>query len=492
MKDQHFRLYLPLFRILVCVICFLSLLAIPERKEAVAQSQGVIRWTKPVIIADVEGVAYQTMYPIIAADVYGTIHVFWTTGRGIYYISSKDGDSWSSSIDVVWSNSGNVLFPSVVIDQRGYMHLIWEDNGDIYYRSVHVRDAGIIRNWSTVRQIADIGMAFKNIEIAVDSSDRLHVVFVEFYTYQDKTKSGNVYHLMSEDHGNSWSKFHQVSNVPDNEMATDPRIAFDSQNRIHIVWGEMAPLLSGQQQGVHYARLSPSGEITEVQREIDHRKPDTTWMMSINIAILPSNEVNLVWTCTSENSWRCHTWSSDGGDSWHKNRTYFDNLIGHSGWDAVPVDGKGNLTWITVLRYPQAMYYSMWDGENWIDPPLPAASEGGMQVAENVRATVNLGNQIHVVAHLSRFIYYMRGETSAPKIRAVPLLTIEPVLNPTSSELSTGSQVEQPIATMTPALLVNNKEVYNLNSTSGQILFLSIIPVILILTGVRIFKSIKR
>lgn len=463
-----------------------------RRNEAVAQNPGLVRWTRPIVIANEKDIAYMTMYPVIAADVFGTIHVFWTTGNAINYISSVDGVNWSSPIDVVWSNSGNVLFPSVVIDKRGYLHLIWEDNGDIYYKSVYVRDTGIVRNWTNARQIADIGMAFKNIEIAVDGLDRLHIVFVEFYSYQNKTKSGNVYHFMSVDHGNSWSRFHQVSSVPDNEMATDPRIAFDSQNRIHIVWGEMAPLLYGQQQGVHYARLSPSGETTEILKEIDHRRPDTKWMMSINIAILPNDEVNLVWTCTIENSWRCHTWSSSGGDTWHGNRTYFDNLIGHSGWDAVPIDGKGNLYWITVLRPPQYLYYSAWDGNTWTDPPIPAATEAGMNKGEHVRAVVNLGNQIHVVSQLDSYIFYMKGETSAPKIRPLPLPSIESMLTPTSSESSTGSQAEQPISTAEPAIAIPNKNTNKPGPTSGQILLLSTIPVILILTGVRIVKSRQR
>jgi hypothetical protein len=477
---------------IILILILTSCLLISNKQEIAAKNSRTIEWTNPTIIAEVQGVALQTMYPVIAADDFGTVHVFWTTGYTIFYIS-KDSTSWSNPIDVVWSNSANVRFPSVAIDKRGYLHLVWVDNGDIFHKSVHVRDAREVRKWSNQTKIADIGMAWKNIEIAVDHLDHLNVVFVEFYDQPGKTKGGNVYHIYSEDNGLTWSPFLQVSTIQDNELAWDPRMAFDSQNRVHIVWGVMAPLLFGQHQGVHYARLSPDKKTTEIEVEIDHRRPETKWMMSINIAILPNDEVHLVWTCTIEKSWRCHTWSIDGGDNWQKNQTYFDNLVGHSGWDAIQIDGAGNLYWITVLRYPQAMYYSTWINGSWIDPPIPATTEEGMNMGEDVRAAVNLGNKIYLVAQISRFIYYMEGETNAPKVEPFIVSTKEPEAKTSNTDTNLSNQVvETAISKVTENTGPIIGDELNIIKTNEQVRLIGIIPVILIFFLVGAFRFKKK
>jgi hypothetical protein len=455
---------------------------------ALSQLAGPIDWSHEEVITTIEGVKPQTFFPVVAADSYGAVHLFWTEGRVIYY-AQKDLLGWSNPIDVVWFEPGGLQFPSVAIDQNGIIHLVWVIYSQIRYKSVPAWETTDLHRWSEERTIGVIGGVQTPVRIGVDHQNRLHVIFVDAFGSSD-TFAGNVYHFMSSDSGESWSDFEQVSSVPSADLATDPRMAFDDHDRTHIVWGEMSPNADGAQRGVFYTQLDEMGQALSPIIEIDHLKPKEKWMMAINVGITGDNDVQAIWTC-GERPERCHAWSSDGGQTWTAPKKIFEGLIGLSGWDAFFNDGSGMLYYLSVLRYPQAMHYSYWNRSQWESPPLIASTDPYMQVGENVMAAVGMGNRVHVVAQLGDTIFYMDGMTGAAEERQTPPATPTAVYSPAASP-EIVIPLASPLPQSAPATPMQTFKKETVNQISGtQVYLISAISVGAFLALIIIIRVIK-
>jgi len=142
-------------------------------------------------------------------------------------------------------------------------------------------------------------------------------------------------------------------------------------------------------------------------------------------------------------------------------------------------DGAGNLFLITDLRYPQAMYYSYWNGEGWQDPPLIASTDPYMKLGENIMAAVGLNHQIHVVVQLGNVISYMSGRTTAPAITPAQIPTpinLTPT-NPNNSEMTEAVNNETP--EQSPKVQTSSDAI-RLGSSELQIILLSGVLVLLV------------
>ena len=441
-----------------------------------AQPAG-ISWSKEEIIATINSDQPQTYFPVIAADNYGSTHIFWTEENAIYYIH-KDEAGWTLPIDIEYSREQSFTFPSTVIDQNGILHLVWYAYGEVYYKHVPAWEATNLHNWSATRTIAVIGGSSTPLRIGVDLNNNLHIILSDWIGRSGETTKGDVYHFYSSDHGQNWTRLVKVSAVSNGELATDPRMAFDDQGNVHIAWAQMAPNLSGRQQGIYYARLSDQWERPTLPQEIASNEQNENWLMGANIAVSRDNTVHLVWVCGMQ-AHRCQSWSTDGGVSWSSPQQIFENLLGLSGWDVMVNDGAGNLFLITDLRYPQAMYYSYWNGEGWQDPPLIASTDPYMKLGENIMAAVGLNNQIHVVVQLGNVISYMSGRTTAPAITPAQIPTpinLTPT-NPNNSEMTEAVNNETP--EQSPKVQTSSDAI-RLGSSELQIILLSGVLVLLV------------
>lgn len=471
-----------LFRILLLLGCVSVMGIFPNANLSFAQSSGNIDWSDEEIVAQVIDAAPQSLFPVITADNYGTAHIFWTVGQGIYY-SYKKGQEWSQPIDVVWEDQKEFTFPAVIIDHNEVLHLFWVSWGKIYHKCVPSQDAADIKAWSEQQVVVEFGGTGTSIRVALDTQNRIHLVFSDWHGVYGQTIQGNVYQIVSDNNGTAWTEPVKVSYVPREDLATDPRIAIDDQDKVHIVWGLMDPLLHGESQGVYYSRLSQDGQLEIIQEQIDYPETEETWMTNINVATLGNNQVVLVWVCGLDQARRCTRSSKNGGDHWNDTQEVFTDLLGLSGWDALGIDGSNNLYWLTVLRYPQALYSSVWSGIEWQDPPQVASTDTVMKLGENINAATNLGNQIHVVVQLGNNIAYMRGITDAlgKPVHIPP--TSSPEVNITyvsPSPVPPSAAVITSMQTPVPANINNVGK--GINTTSQWLtIFISAVPVILII-----------
>jgi hypothetical protein len=433
------------------IILLLAALAAPQ--SAHGQRSGQITWSGETILRQIPSERFRLYFPKILADRYGVVHVFWMEGYSLYYLQ-RDASGWTNPIDVVYSRI-EIGFYAAAIDQDNRLHLVWTAPGGIYHKSVPVHQAKFVRKWSPARTIGLVGRLGTPLRIAVDPQNNLHIVFADWDGREGRTVAGNVYHFQSADGGETWSNFKQISNVPGSDVSTDPRMAFDDQGRIHFVWGQMIPYqLGSPARGVYYARLdNASGEL--VSSVVAEKEPDFRWTTAINLGVIDSQNLVAIWTC-GVNAGRCASRSFDGGEEWTPYTRIFGELIGLSGWDAIFSDGDGQVYWMGVLRYPQAMYYSFWDGEQWLDPPLPASQDAHMRLGENVDVAVGLGNEVHVVSQFNDQIVYMSGVTGARRLDPLPVPTEEASAAAATSPEVTPTPEHPQSATPTPNPAIAN------------------------------------
>lgn len=461
---------------IIILICILLVTLLAPGDNARAQQERSIEFSEERVLQQIFDVKAQSFYPVVAADELGYVHVFWTEGQTINYMR-KDQTGWSAPFDVVYQSGMSINFPQAVIDKNQRLHLVWEAFGKIYHKSVYAWESTKLGKWSENQVIASIGGTGTPIRIALDHSDRLHMLLVDWYG-SSETVPGNVYHMQSEDGGETWSELTQISVVPEGDLATDPRMAFDSMDRVHIVWAQMSPQQDGLQEGVYYSRLAKGGIEVLSPYEIARHTTGNKWLMGINVGLASDNEVLAIWVC-GELAHRCQSMSTDGGQTWSASTSVFPELIGLSGWDSMFTDSSGTLYWMGDLRYPQAMYYSYWDGTQWIDPPTIGSTDQYMQLGENVVTTVALGNQVHVVIQLAETISYMSGVTTSLGEDIQDYTRFAPTETPTRVVTATPDKTRiaaTQAANATEIPKVN--EIYNPNTAQANLAIFSMSTVI--------------
>jgi hypothetical protein len=395
--------------ILLCFVPFLIL----KSSGIFNQRPGKITWANEQILYSKGTAQTHLFFPIILADQFGLVHVLWTEGSKIYYIQ-KNEMGWSLPTDIWYIPDSHTEFLSAIVDEEGILHLVWEVFGNIYYKWVPAWQAPETRMWSRDRVIGNIGRIMTPLKIGLDEENGLHIIFSDWVGREGLTTPGNLYHFSSNDGGKTWSGYHQIASVPTGQVAVDPRMAFDNRGHIHIVWGQWTPRELALQHGVYYSRFSILDQAATNPRPISLREEHYTTIGAINVIVGKDDHIHTIWAC-GEVARRCQSYSIDGGDTWQLKNKIFGDLVGLSGWDALFKDGAGNLYWMGVLRYPQAMYYAPMIGTGPMDPPLIASLGEYMRLGENIIVAVGLGNEVHVVVNLGDKIIYMFGETSADK-----------------------------------------------------------------------------
>jgi BNR repeat-like domain len=174
----------------------------------------------------------------IAVDSSGNPHVVWADDTSgdyeIYYKKSPDGGAtWTASQRLTW-NSGWSTNPAIAVDSSDRLHVVWHDdssgNLEIYYR----RSMNGGETWATRQRLSwNSGKSYYPV-IVVDSSDNLHV------TWHDNTPANyEIYYKMSSDAGINWSTAQRLTVT--SGFSYHPTIAVDSSGKVHIVWEDDTP-----------------------------------------------------------------------------------------------------------------------------------------------------------------------------------------------------------------------------------------------------------
>jgi hypothetical protein len=358
-------------------------------------------WSLPINLSnDLE----TSRYAAIVADNSGTIHVVWLStepagseeNKSAFLYMHKSGMNWSVPVDIFFSDGNAGLSPPrMVIDQENNLHIVWKENAQIWYSQAPAVGAGSAANWKTPVIIGFRANNMVDPDIAVDHSGNLSIIFAI-----GSGQGGNIYHTISRDGGENWSRPEPVLNgLEDFEAINDIQLAVDAEGGLHIVWTESDLLTGFPPVGVRYAHLLEEGGIWSQPVEVDG-----PFGLS-GLITVGEDIVHWVWSGTADQRQKFHSWSVDRGESWSPvNETL--PVGGFHGWPALALDSEDRVHLIQAWGPGQAfLNHQIWDGAEWVlsetilegEANLPIRIVGSGASPNNPAIAIALGNELHVV-----------------------------------------------------------------------------------------------
>lgn len=189
------------------------------------QGNGVA-WASTV---DVSQWLANSVYPDIAIDDEGQVHVVWAEHLGeafeIYY-SQGDRISWSEPMNVSHTSTRSES-PAIAIDSNGIVHLVWAETSICGRKQIHYSWwNGIV--WSPPINLSGDKGSSSMPDIITDETDLIHVV------WSNDSGRSDIYY--SNGNNGFWSTPMNISQTSGN--STKPKVTIDSQGGIHIAWSE--------------------------------------------------------------------------------------------------------------------------------------------------------------------------------------------------------------------------------------------------------------
>ncbi|MBA7714745.1 hypothetical protein ES703_123777 [subsurface metagenome] len=207
-------------------------------------------WSTPIVISTAGGMSTREQSKgCIAVDSSNYLHVVWTgfstahpTNMQVYY--TKYVVSWSAPIVIStaagmedYSQSGGCI----AVDSNNYLHVVWAGLSTAHTMFYQVYYTKYVVSWSAPIVLSNAtGMenySQGNACIAVDSSDYLHVVW-----HAKATAYPTNFQIAYTKYTASWSTPIRISTADgmDGYIQSDPSIAVDSSDSLHVFWGGKA------------------------------------------------------------------------------------------------------------------------------------------------------------------------------------------------------------------------------------------------------------
>jgi Leucine-rich repeat (LRR) protein len=224
-----------------------------------------------------------------------TIHAVYSRadGSGIWQIynaySSDNGTTWTE--EQVTSASRDQVHAALAVDSQDNLHFVWQD-GDEGKMSAgdnpvtYYRGKNKLDGW----QVAESVSSYATYPaVAVDSNDNVHVVYGNFIYPPGGWGGGNGIRW-KEKTASGWQPEESLSS--NKTWTTRPAIAIDSNDNIHVVWNNSPRLYFD----TNYRERTASGWGTEVQvnTELDNATDSHQ-----SIAVDGNNYVHIVWERTT-------------------------------------------------------------------------------------------------------------------------------------------------------------------------------------------------
>jgi hypothetical protein len=324
--------------------------------------------------------------PAIAIDSGDNIHIVWDDDRPgnaeIYYKNSPDGGTtWSDARRITWTSNFS-LNPAIAVDSSDHLHVVWEEftvtNNEFYYKSSP--DGGA--TWSAVRRITWTSGSSSNPALAVDSDDKIHVVWSEW-----AGDNNEIYYKSSADGGSTWSDARRITWTEGS--STHP--AIDADGSIGVTWQDNTP---GNFE-IYYRGSTDGGAAwSPVQR--------ITWTAGYSeaaaIALGSGGAIHVVWDDNDPGNGELHyKKSTDGGANWSaaKRITW---TSGDSTLPAMTLDSSGTIhvVWKDDTPGVSEIYHKLSadGGANWSAAQRITWTSGS---SSNPAVSADSGNRVHVV-----------------------------------------------------------------------------------------------
>ncbi len=175
--------------------------------------------------------------PIIKMDSENNIHLAWAKGEGndtgVYYKKIDwEGDTLINNTRISDPNFPDCYKPAITRDSNDNIYITWKvDNrlsgeDEVYYRKLNDNGEALIN--PVKLSPSGVGGAIYGPDMAIDSNDQIHVIYARW----SQTGYG-LYYVSFDSNGNILVNNLELSSA---EESSDPVIAVDSNNNIHVVW----------------------------------------------------------------------------------------------------------------------------------------------------------------------------------------------------------------------------------------------------------------
>ena len=422
-------------------------------------------WSESVLLYRSE---YAVTNPLVVADVYGSVHVFWleydeeeTITPAVFHTELCDG-IWSAPGTVLTSSDGGAMVGlEVVSDQQGKIHAIWQGlNSNLYYSSVASPEAADPRAWSAPRVVAD---AYSYSGIATDGQGKVYLA------YSSSTENG-VFLNISADGGENWAGPKLVSE-PFNARGgiNYTPVAAGVDGMVAIAWSEFQYPEAWPPLGVYVATSVDGGVTWSQPYEIARGGYDQA-----HVNIDQQSTVYLTWNGMAGVGGRYVSTSEDNGRTWSQPITLTTAGLGaSSGYPTIVFDSQDTAHLITTLDWQGGIQYLTLTEAGWSTGEAISRSinytDYQIGSIEFPRASMSAGNLLHVVYEVGYVeIYYQSEQVNAPSLPTQVYVDEPPQVTQTV-------EPDLPAATATPALALLGQQVLPVRESGSQPILIGVL-----------------
>jgi hypothetical protein len=288
--------------------------------------------------------------PAIAIDSNGVIHVVWgddTPGNiEIYHKSSTDGGTtWTGANRLTW-NPGSSRDPAIAIDSFDNVHVVWQDYTTGDYEIYYKKSTNGGSTWLATKRLTWNSSQSTDPAIAIDSSNNIHVVFDD-----DMFLKNEIFYKKSTNGGATWITERISWNSGYSYAAT---VATDSSDNIYIVWYDFSATPGSAE--IFFKKSADGGATWTFRRLTWNPGGSGTPVVMVD----PLDVIHVFWMDSSPGEFEIfHKKSSNGGTSWTTNRVTWNP--GKSWHPDIDIDAWGNLhlVWKDDTPGNLDIYYKM-------------------------------------------------------------------------------------------------------------------------------------
>ncbi|MGQ9582433.1 MAG: fibronectin type III domain-containing protein [Thermoplasmatota archaeon] len=228
-------------------------------------------------------------YPRLVLDSSGKLHAIWQDTRSgsarIYYANSTDnGTSWSASVLVNQTSTGQQYVPSLAVDSSGNIHVAWEDTRTAGAHIYYARSTDGGASFGAAKKIDSSSGTARYPCVCVSSGSKVTVAWED-----TRNTKADIFLATSADSGASFGAEVNATRDTLSSSQTRVRAAWDAGGSLHLVWQDDR----NGNLDIYYGLSSDGSSFTAVP--VNDTGAGTTDQEGPGIYVDGSNKAHIVW-----------------------------------------------------------------------------------------------------------------------------------------------------------------------------------------------------